>query len=52
MGTFHGIWTATLIVLFLLMVVWAWSDARNEDFERAAHLPLEDDGTLGGADDE
>jgi cytochrome c oxidase cbb3-type subunit IV len=43
MGTMHGIWTGTLIILFVLVVIWAWSDARKRDFADAERLPLEDD---------
>lgn len=38
----HGIWTALLIILFLAMIAWAWSDRRKADFEAAARLPLEE----------
>ena len=44
MGTFRGIITATLLVLFCWLVVWAWSKARRADFDAAARLPLEEDG--------
>ena len=46
MGTMHGIWTGTLIVLFMLLVAWAWSSARREDFDRASRLPLEGEGRI------
>jgi cbb3-type cytochrome oxidase subunit 3 len=49
MSTFHGIWTGALIVLFLMLVAWAWSDARKPDFDEASRLPLEDDGVEGGS---
>jgi cytochrome c oxidase cbb3-type subunit IV len=38
-----GIFTALLIVLFTLIVVWAWSSARRSSFDAAARLPLEED---------
>jgi len=38
-----GIVTAILIIAFLIMVVWAWSDKRKDDFEHMSNLPLEDD---------
>jgi cytochrome c oxidase cbb3-type subunit 4 len=43
MGTFRGIVTGVLLVLFCWLVVWAWSRNRKSDFEAAARLPLEDD---------
>lgn len=39
----HMIWTLLLIILFLGIVVWAYSSRRKSDFEEAAMLPLEDD---------
>ncbi len=35
--------TVVLFVLFIGIVLWAWSNARRADFEAAARLPLEDD---------
>jgi cbb3-type cytochrome oxidase subunit 3 len=32
-----------LLVVFIGIVSWAWSSARNGAFEAAARLPLEDD---------
>jgi len=41
---FRGVITAVLLVLFLWLVVWAWSKRRTPDFEEAARLPLEEEG--------
>lgn len=38
-----GILTAVLIVLFLGIVAWAYSQRRHEDFAAAARLPLHED---------
>ena len=35
--------TAVLFVLFIGIVLWAWSKGRRADFEAAARLPLDDD---------
>ena len=35
---------ASLLVLFISLVVWAWSKRRRADFDAAARLPLEDEG--------
>jgi cytochrome c oxidase cbb3-type subunit IV len=43
LGTFRGLMTGALLVLFLWLVAWAWSRARRPDFEAAARLPLEED---------
>ncbi|GMR19894.1 MAG: CcoQ/FixQ family Cbb3-type cytochrome c oxidase assembly chaperone [Gammaproteobacteria bacterium] len=43
MGLFHSIWTVLLFAVFIGIIVWAWSGQRKHDFDKAAHLPLEDD---------
>lgn len=45
-GTFRGLLTAVLMVLFVALVFWAYSRRRKEDFEAAARLPLDSDGSL------
>ena len=42
-GILSGLFTALLIVLFTLIVAWAWSSARRATFDAAARLPLEED---------
>ncbi len=42
-GTFRGVLTAVLMVLFVGLVFWAYSKRRHDDFSAAARLPLEDD---------
>ena len=42
-GTFRGVLTAILMVLFIALVFWAYSRRRHADFSAAAQLPLEDD---------
>ncbi len=34
-----------LIVGFAAIWAWAWSKKRKPEFDRAAHLPLEEDGS-------
>lgn len=41
--TFRGLSTLVLMILFLALVVWAYSSRRHRDFEEAARLPLGDD---------
>lgn len=41
-ATFRGIVTGVLLVLFIALIIWAWSSRRREQFEAAARLPLED----------
>jgi cytochrome c oxidase cbb3-type subunit IV len=45
-GTFRGVLTAILMLLFIGLVFWAYSRRRNEDFDAAARLPLDDDNGL------
>ena len=42
-GTFRGLVTGVLLVLFISLIAWAWSRRRHADFEAASRLPLEDD---------
>ena len=39
----HSIWTVMMLVLFIGIILWAWSGKRKDDFREAANLPLEDD---------
>jgi len=43
MGTFRGVITAVLLGLFVWLIVWAWSKARQPAFDAAARMPLEDE---------
>lgn len=42
-----GLVTATLLLAFIAMVVWAWSPRSRTRFVEAARLPLEDEVPLG-----
>jgi len=42
-GTFFGLITLLLLLIFIGIVIWAYSKNRKQDFEEAANLPLEDD---------
>ncbi len=41
--SWHIIWTLLLLVIFVGIVMWAFSSRRKTDFDEAARLPLEDD---------
>lgn len=44
----RGISTAFLLVVFIALVVWAYSSKQKKSFEEAANLPFEDeDATFG-----
>jgi cytochrome c oxidase cbb3-type subunit 4 len=42
-NVFRGIVTGVLLVLFIWLVIWAYSKSRKEAFDEAARLPLDDD---------
>jgi cytochrome c oxidase cbb3-type subunit IV len=42
-GTFSGVVTGVLLVIFLAGVFWAWSGRRSREFDEAAQLPLDDE---------
>lgn len=42
-GTLMGLITLILLVLFVGVVVWAYSGRRRRAFEEAARLPLDDE---------
>ena len=39
----HIVWTIVLMVIFIGIVVWAWSSKRKKQFDKAARAPLDDD---------
>jgi len=38
----HSIWTLILFVVFIGIVVWAYSGRRKKDFDEAARLAVDD----------
>ena len=40
---FHSIWTVLLLILFIGIVIWAFSSRRKRAFDEASRLPLEDE---------
>jgi cytochrome c oxidase cbb3-type subunit 4 len=42
-GHLSGVVTALLLLLFVGIVLWAWSGRRRAAYEAAARLPLEED---------
>ncbi|MDH3713197.1 MAG: CcoQ/FixQ family Cbb3-type cytochrome c oxidase assembly chaperone [Gammaproteobacteria bacterium] len=43
LSTIHGIWTALLLFVFIVIVAWAFSARRRDSFDRAARSVLQDD---------
>jgi cytochrome c oxidase cbb3-type subunit 4 len=39
----QSIWTVVVMVLFVGIVIWAWSSKRKEHFDEAANLPFSED---------
>ena len=40
----QSVWTVIAMVVFIAIVIWAFSGARKKDFDEASRLPLDDDG--------
>lgn len=47
----RGIITAVLLVLFIGLVLWAYSKKRRKEFEEAANLPFHDQKDSQAGDD-
>ena len=41
-NTFYGLITLILMILFLGIVIWAYSGKRKKSFDEAARLPLDE----------
>ncbi|MGD2113246.1 MAG: cbb3-type cytochrome c oxidase subunit 3 [Gammaproteobacteria bacterium] len=44
------VWTVAVLLLFVGIVVWAWSGKRKQRFDKAANIPFEDDDEMVPAD--
>ena len=42
----HSIWTVVVFVVFIGIILWAYSGKRKKDFDEAARLVLDDDEPL------
>ena len=40
---FHSIWTVLLVILFIGIILWAFSSKRKKSFDQAARMPLDED---------
>lgn len=45
-GTWRGVFTLIMLLLFVGIWAWAWSGRRKADFDAASRLPLEQDGEV------
>jgi len=39
----QSVWTLVVLVLFVGIVIWAWSGKRKQDFDEAANIPFTED---------
>jgi cytochrome c oxidase cbb3-type subunit 4 len=42
----QSIWTIVVMIIFLSVVIWAYSSKREAEFDEAARLPLDDDDSV------
>jgi len=42
----QSVWTVVVMVLFVGIVIWAWSGKRRQQFDEAANLPFDDEDAL------
>lgn len=42
-GTWRGIFTVVMLLLFVAICAWAWNGRQRKTFHEAAQLPLEAD---------
>jgi cytochrome c oxidase cbb3-type subunit 4 len=41
----QSVWTLVVLVLFVGIVIWAWSSKRKQEFDEAANIPFHEDDT-------
>jgi cytochrome c oxidase cbb3-type subunit 4 len=46
-GTVRGLITLALLLLFIALIAWAWSDRRKKTFDAMARMALDDDSDEG-----
>jgi len=42
-GLMHSIWTVLVFIVFIGIIIWAYSGRRKKDFDAAARLALDDE---------
>jgi cytochrome c oxidase cbb3-type subunit 4 len=42
----QSIWTVVVLVLFVGIVIWAWSGKRKHRFDEAAHIPFDEEDSV------
>jgi cytochrome c oxidase cbb3-type subunit 4 len=46
----QSVWTILVMVLFVGIVIWAWSGKRRQQFDEAANIPFDDEDALIAAE--
>ncbi len=46
MTLFQSVWTLVVMIVFLSIIVWAYSRKRKPEFDKAADLIIEDDDSI------
>lgn len=46
-GTLQGIWTIIVMIVFLGIVIWAWSGKRKQEFKDASNIPFKEEDNDG-----
>ena len=46
MTLFQSVWTLVVMIVFLSIIVWAYSRKRKPEFDKAAVLIIEDDDSI------
>jgi cytochrome c oxidase cbb3-type subunit IV len=52
MALFHSWFTVLLLVIFIGIVIWAYSSRRKKDFDEAARLPFSGEGVKPEGEDD
>jgi cytochrome c oxidase cbb3-type subunit 4 len=39
----QSVWTLVVLVMFVGIVIWAWSGKRKQEFDEAANIPFDED---------
>ena len=42
-GIVLSIWTIIVMIVFIGIVIWAWSSKRKREFDEAANIPFKED---------
>jgi len=45
-GMIHGIWSLLILLIFIGIVAYVWRRGRREHYDRAAHIPFDQEDEL------